>query len=257
MRVAPLALLALGCGEAAASTAGVTRGAPSDRALWVLTYNVNFERPDDATVAAIEEADADLVFLEETHERWEASIRARLGARYPHVTFRHAPAEGGLAILSRYPFAEVRHGLAEGGAFPSWRVTVATPLGALDVLLVHLHPPLDEDGRLVTGYFTTSERRLRELRAHLGARAPDLVLGDFNEGEGPALEHLAALGLRDAQRAWPPVEDTWSWDVGATELVGCPDHVFVGPALAITAVQVMPRGGSDHRPLRVALERAR
>lgn len=259
MRALPtlLVIFALGCGEDPAPPSGTLRGAASSESLWVLTYNVNFERPSDATVRAIEEADADLVFLQETHERWERSIRRRLGDRYPHVIFRHAEGEGGMAVLSRHPIVEEWHRTARGGAFPAWRVTAQTPLGPLDVLHVHLHPPLDEDGGLVVGYFTTSDARTREILHHLSGPRPDLVLGDFNEGEGPAIDQLEALGMRQAQAAFPPLELTWSWDTGTTELVGRPDHVFVGPALRPVAVQVMLRGGSDHRPLRVAVERAR
>ncbi len=249
--------LTAGCGgEDPVPATGRVRGAASDDALWVLTYNVNFERPSDATVAAIEEADADLVFLQETHEDWERAIRARLEARYPHLAFHHAPNEGGMAILSRHPFRERRHEIARGGAFPGWRGAVQTPLGELDVLHVHLHPPL-EDGSLVVGYFTTSDHRSRELLHHVGGGVPDLVLGDFNEGQGPAVAHLEALGMRDSQAEWPPLEQTWTWDTGTTELVGRPDHVFAGPDLRVASVQVMLQGGSDHRPLRVALERAR
>ncbi|MCA9606914.1 MAG: endonuclease/exonuclease/phosphatase family protein [Myxococcales bacterium] len=250
-------LLALGCGEDPAPPSGAVRGAASSDAIWVLSYNVNFERPSDATVRAIDEADADLVFLQETHERWERSIRRRLESRYPTILFRHAPGEGGMAILSRYEIVEARHETARGGAFPAWRVTARTPLGDLDVLHVHLHPPLDEDGGLVVGYFTTSDARTREILHHLSGPPPDLVLGDFNEGEGPAITQLESLGMRQAQAAHPPLELTWSWDTGTAELEGRPDHVFVGPAYRPTAVQVMLRGGSDHRPLRVAIERAR
>lgn len=254
-RAALLCVLVVGCGSDPAPRApGQLRGSPSDDALWVATYNVNFERPSDVTVAAIAAADADVVFLQETHEAWEQAIDEALD--YPHVEFRHDQAEGGMAILSRYPFEIRRHGRAPQSAFPSTRLVAHTPLGELDVLHVHLHPPLDEDGSLVVGYFTTSTRRYDELVHQLGARTPDLVLGDFNEGEGPAIEHLESLSMAQAQTTLGPPERTWTWDAGATELEGRPDHVFAGRALRVTGVQVLLRGDSDHRPLRVALERA-
>ena len=149
-------------------------------------------------------------------------------------------------------------------ASPTWRTVSAHrtgrsrfTIGELDILHVHLHPPLDEDGGLVVGYFTTSDARTQELMHHLRGAPPDLVLGDFNEGEGPAVSRLEAFGMRQAQAAWPPLELTWRWDTGTTELVGRPDHVFVAPRLRVAAVQVMQRGGSDHRPLRVAIEATR
>lgn len=246
---------AAACGEA--PTIGRRRGTPDPDGLWVLTYNVNFERPSESTVEAIASADADLVFLQETHARWERSIRERLGDRYPHIVFHHEPAEGGLAILSRHAFEEVEHGRSPEGAFPTWAVRVSTPLGDLDVLHVHLHPPLDEDGRLITGYFTTGPTRQRELAHHLDAfdDPPDLVLGDFNEAEGEAVRNLEALGLREAQAIFPPVERTWTWRTGGTEISGRPDHIFVGGDLRVTAVQVMEEGASDHRPFRARISR--
>jgi len=254
--LALLCVLFAGCGsEPPARAPGQLRGAPSDDALWVVTYNVNFERPSEVTVAAIEAAGADLVFLQETHEAWEQAIEELLD--YPHVEFRHDEAEGGMAVLSRVPFEIRRHGRAPQSAFPSTRLVAHTPLGALDVLHVHLHPPLDEDGSLVVGYFTTSTRRYDELVHQLRGRTPDLVLGDFNEGEGPAIEHLESLSMAQAQTTLGPPERTWTWDAGATELEGRPDHVFAGRALRVTGVQVLLRGDSDHRPLRVALEAAR
>ena len=248
-------LILCACGEPSRASTGLERGAAGPGALTVLTYNVNFEQPSDATARAIVEADADMVFLQETHPGWERRIRAAIGDRYPHVIFHHAPDEGGMAILSRFPITEQLHRVGVAGVFPSWRVTASTPLGSLDVLHVHLHPPL-EDGNLFVGYFTTGDARREELLDLLGDRTPDLVLGDFNEGEGDAVAHLRSLGLREAQRQYPPVERTWTWRTGPTELEGRPDHVFVGPALRAAAVRVMQRGGSDHRPLRVALQPA-
>lgn len=254
MRWASLLLLAaFGCDDP--PPGGALRGAPVDEGLWVLTYNVNFEQRSDATVDAIAGADADLVFLQETHAEWEASLRERLASRYPVMIFRHDEAEGGMAVLSRHPITERRHERSPDGAFPSWCVTASTPLGDLDVLHVHLRPPLDEDGSLFFGYFTTRQARADELRHHLGCftDAPDVVAGDFNEGEGASVDALSALGLREAQRAHPPLERTWTWQTSAGEMLGRPDHVFVGPALRVAAVQVIEQGGSDHRPLRVQL----
>ena len=237
---------------------GRRRGEAPEDALWVVSYNINFERPDRSSVEALAAIEADVIFLQETHPEWEALLREGLGARFAHMEFRHADAEGGMAILSRYPIAERAYAPSPEGAFPAWWVTLETPLGHIEALHVHLHPPLGEDGRLITGYFTTGERRERELRAHLSLapRAPDLVVGDFNEGSGEAVSALEALGLRQAQTALGPPERTWSWDVDVTELEGRPDHVFFGAALEVAAVQVHQTGASDHRPLRAALVRA-
>jgi endonuclease/exonuclease/phosphatase (EEP) superfamily protein YafD len=251
-RIAIALLLLTACSE---EPSGALRGrAPAD-ALWVLTYNVNFERPSRRTVDAIARANADIVFLQETNERWEALIRRRLGARYPFIRMRHGQAEAGMAILSRYAFTERDFGTAPAGSFPAWSMSVTTPIGALDMLEVHLHPPLDEDGSLLVGFLTTGDARYRELVDHLEScdDAPDLVLGDFNEGSGDAIRHLTSLRYVDAQTTFPPEERTWSWPHWTGDLHGTPDHVFVGRTLRTAAVHVMQRGASDHRLLRVAV----
>ena len=242
---------------------GRLRGTPRPDGLWVATFNLNFERPDAATVAAVAALDADVVFLQETHADWEARLTAGLPPdRWPHRRFLHAPAEGGMAILSRYPLSNVAQSHAPGGRFPAACLTVTAPQGPLSALHLHLHPPLSEEGSLLTGYFSTPPRRRAEVEAHLqgcGGRGGrfDLVLGDLNEGEGPSTAWLATVaGLTEAQPRLPPVEPTWRWETAVSTLRGRPDHVFVGAGLHIAAVQVvLDSGASDHHPLRVQVYR--
>lgn len=224
--------------------------------LATLTYNVNFERYEPATIDAIEAADADLVFLQETTAQWESMIRARLSDRYPTMVFQPHDPDGGMAVLARGPVTTVAWRRSPVASFPAWCLAVESALGPLEVLAVHLHPPLDERG-LISGYFTTGGARATEMAAHLECfdGAPDLILGDFNEEEGDAVDLVEARGYRDAATAFPPVVPTWRWDTWVGELTGRPDHVYFGPAFSPRAVEVMERGASDHRPLRVVLQR--
>ncbi len=251
--VAGLALAMGGCGAAPAPPAPPVGVGPG---FSMLTYNVNFERYDPATIDAIEAADADLVFLQETTAQWEAGMRARLSARYPFMEFRAHDPDGGMGVLAKVPVTPVSWLPSPVGRFPAWCLTVDSPLGPLRVLHVHLHPPLDERG-LISGYFTTGGARRTEMVSHLGCfpDAPDLVVGDFNEEEGDAVELVEARGLRDAASTFPPVRRTWRWDTTFVELEGRPDHVYFGPGLAPRDVEVLETGASDHRPLRVVLQR--
>lgn len=218
-----------------------------------LSYNVNFERFDPATVDAIAAADADVVLLQETTATWQAALRARLSDRYPTMTFHSHDPDGGMGLLARRP-ATVRARMdSPVGKFPATCLDVATALGTLRVLHVHLHPPLDEGGFL-TGYFTTGDDRAAEVAAYL-ACAPDLAVGDFNEAEGDAVDRIEAAGLRDAASAFPPPTRTWSYASAYGELEGRPDHVFFGPTLVPVEVAVLEAGASDHRPLRVEFKR--
>jgi len=234
---------------------GALRGTntPKD-ATWIMTYNVNFERPEGDTVDAIATADADVVFLQETTAQWEQLIRKRLSARYPHMAFRPSDPDGGMAVLSRRPFIEKQWRPSPVGSFPAWCLQVDTAIGRLDVLHLHLHPPLHDD-RLLPGYFMTGELRLAEIQDHLSCfdGLPDIALGDFNEETGDAVRSLLNQGMAEAQAAFPPVARTWRWPTMVGEIDGRPDHIFYGTDLDVAAVQVMQSGASDHRPLRAAI----
>jgi len=253
------ALIGLGaCGAELAGVfwtappSGVLRGVPDPDGLWVATFNMNFERVDASTVAAVAALEADVIFLQETHADWQAQLSSL--SSHPHQRFVSAPAEGGLGVVSRLPLGEVVVSSPPGVRFPGACLDVETPQGRLSVLHLHLLPPLSDSGSLLVGYLSTPEGRLAELVAHLGCGGGghDLVLGDLNEGEGLTTARLAAEGFTEAQRAIGPPEPTWGWDAGPGTLRGRPDHVFVGPRLEATAAQVVLRGGaSDHHPLRV------
>lgn len=233
---------------------GARRGTSTDEALTVVSYNVCFERPEAATVEAIAELDADLVFLQETNQTWQGLLDERLADRYPTRRFHHHDPDGGLAVLSRYPLTRLEQRTSPVGAFPAWCLSLDTPAGEIDVLSVHLHPPLHDDS-LVAGYFLTGGDRHQETVAHLTCfdGAPDLAVGDFNEEEGEAVSHLEEQGMRQAQLRFPPAERTWRWPTDVGELSGRPDHVFVGPRWEVAMVHVPQIGASDHWPLLAAL----
>lgn len=251
---AALACLLGACTPEPAAPSPVRSAVPG---LSVLTYNVNFERDGSEMLAAIASARPDVAFLQEVTPSFEVALRERFADDYPTLLVRPALDEGGMAVLSRFPVEEVAWLDSPVGRFPAWCGRVSTPLGALDVLHVHLHPPLDENG-LFTGYFTTGEARRTEMAAHLRCFGdpPDVVLGDLNEEFGLAVSLVEAAGLRDAASRFPPPRRTWTWQVGPTELEGRPDHVFVGTRWRPREVTVLETGGSDHRPVRVVLGRA-
>lgn len=70
--------------------------------LTVVTYNLNYGLAGDAaTLDAIAERDADIVFLQETNAAWRAAIEAKLGKRYPGRVWLDGEAAGGMAVLSK------------------------------------------------------------------------------------------------------------------------------------------------------------
>jgi endonuclease/exonuclease/phosphatase family metal-dependent hydrolase len=188
--------------------------------------------------------------------RWTERRPPTRGCRRPPVVldgppsrpFGRAPREPGaepgtvgLVLASRWPAQQVERwdlGRLPRDRVQRWalRVELATPVGALGVVGVHL-AHLSQGSPL-------QFRRLRTLLADLDA--PALVVGDFNLF-GPLVERLLP-GHRRAIRArsWP-----------ARRPLAQPDHVLVprdGPWQP-EATAVLAPLGSDHRPLRVVLRR--
>jgi endonuclease/exonuclease/phosphatase (EEP) superfamily protein YafD len=221
----------------------------------VMTYNVNFGLAGDPqAVAGIREAGADVVFLQETNAEWEWALRDGLGGLYPTIEFLERPAAGGMGLLSRWPVVESEVlDPPEEGWFPAWRVVLATPLGPVQFLGVHLHPQISESGSVVSGYFTTGDNRLAEIRAHLerlDSGLPTLLLGDFNETTGgDALEHLAELGYASALDEFDPGRETWRWTTSAGSISFQFDHLVHDARLEPLEVRVLEAGRSDHLPV--------
>jgi endonuclease/exonuclease/phosphatase (EEP) superfamily protein YafD len=240
----------------------VDRGARAEepaRPLRLLTYNVNYANPDvEATLTAIAAVDADVVLLQEITSEWQRALVARFDHVYPHRLFRtHTRAAGGLAVLSKHPVREEEL-LPSPSWFPAQRLVLTTPMGALQILNVHLRPAI-QDGSWVKGYFTTPPVRLREVEAYwpkLAHSLPTIVAGDFNEDpSGSALRFLADRGLArvptDGPRTWHYVatQHGKTSDVLSIDI----DHVLLDRSLVAREARVLDAGTSDHRPVVVTI----
>ena len=120
---------------------------PEQSHLKVVTYNVNwgFANPENV-VNFLTEAGTDIVCLQETHRQWETALKARLKQRYPHCVFKEWGAAGGIAIMSRYELKNVTFIEPTAGWFPALLADVQTPIGLVQILNVHLRPPLSDRG---------------------------------------------------------------------------------------------------------------
>ena len=217
------------------------------------TYNVNYGMPGNPrTLAAIRALDVDALFLQETTPEWERALG--------DGTFRHwRPGRaGGQALLTRLPVEREEILDAPTGWFPAWIVLFqgaplrsaprsAEPRGApggLQVLAVHLRPAFSLASGFHRAIFATGAVRKREIEtylARLDADRPTVVLGDFNEPDGPALATLRARGYRQADAT----AHTWRFLHWKRRY----DHVFVGPGVDVTATAVVDAGASDHLPV--------
>ena len=220
----------------------------------MLTYNVNYGvAGDHEAITAILSTNADVVMLQETTPEWEGPLRDGLSHRYPYIRFEHCCGAGGMAIFSKHPILREQRGEPpDGGWFPAWRATLATPIGNIQVLNLHLRPQLGDDGSVVTGYLSTPPIRRREIELHmqlLEPGTPALIVGDLNESSGAAIGALAEHGYRTALREFDGAQDTWRWRTSFGTLRNQLDHILYGRQLYPLDVQVIRAGHSDHFPV--------
>lgn len=223
-------------------------------AVSVMTYNVNFAMAGDrATIRAIREAGADIVFLQETNATWEKHLRRELGGIYEHMHFRHCCRAGGLAVLSKYPFEERAYLDSPIGKFPAWLLEIASPIGALRVLNLHLRPIAFRGGNIVSRYMKTQNSRVTETRAYAKRIAddlPTLVVGDLNEDYGGrSLQLLRRAGFRSALADFDPNRTTWRWETKRGTVRWQLDHILHDTELRTLRADILEGGGSDHLPV--------
>ncbi|HEU0037090.1 MAG TPA: endonuclease/exonuclease/phosphatase family protein [Kofleriaceae bacterium] len=261
--LASMLLLACASGDPA-PTPSVPRD-PDAIKLRVMTYNVNFGlRGDPQGVAAIASASPDLVVLQETTRDWEQALVDGLGATYPHHRFEDARGPwvaGGMGVLSKWPIQRIDTLTDGGGPFFAWRIVVDAPGGPIQILDVHLRPPMSDSGSWVVGFFSTRKQREAEARAHIRAldpALPTLVMGDFNEeDDGMALAVFRGRGFTSALPQFEPNADTWQWPVGSMTLRFRLDHILVDKHFRAVDAAVVDAGRSDHAPVWADLERVR
>jgi endonuclease/exonuclease/phosphatase family metal-dependent hydrolase len=251
--VNPILLTALVLCSCVHSTRTARIAAPGEPQFKVTTYNLNYGlagEPD--TLAAIAVGSPDVVFLQETTARWEAEIRREYAARYPYMSFHHCCGAGGLGVISKVRLTPPEYLDSTSGWFPALRVVLNTQLGPVQVLSVHLHPPVSESGSFVKGYFTTTglrEAELREFLTHLDPELPTLVMGDLNEPDGKAVRCLQDLGFRSSLPEFAPAQKTWRWKLPIGALSSRLDHIFYNRRLEPLSVDVLDAGRSDHLPI--------
>jgi endonuclease/exonuclease/phosphatase family metal-dependent hydrolase len=228
--------------------------------LSVVSYNVNYGLAGDPeTLAAVVDADADVLLLQETTREWEEVLRAstQLHERWPHVSFHHCCGAGGLALLSRWPIEtfEVLEPPPHPEAwFPAARAIITTPAGPIELLDVHLRPPVATEGQgWLAALSSTPEVRVAEVEHHLprlDAELPTIIAGDFNEGDGGrALKRLADAGFVDVLAELGVRGPTWRWGALRARL----DHVLIDEQFEPLDGEVLDVGRSDHWPVRVRL----
>lgn len=232
-------------------------------ALKVLSYNINWGGPaPDVAARIIAGSGADVVCLQETTPEWETYLRSELRSAYPFAEFRYSSSRmgGGLGFLSRARAQEINYVQSETGWFDSWIMGFESKIGKVQVLNVHLRPPVSDSGGVVSGYLFTRQDRLQEIQKAYSRRDPALrmiVAGDFNDGEDSrAVTWLTSQGLTNALPLFDRSSPTWEWRTSVATLHRRMDHILFSPALSCCSCRVMRAGSSDHFPVEAIFEAA-
>lgn len=237
---------------------------PAGPHIHVLTYNVNWGEPrPDLAAEIIRRSGADIVCLQETTPQWEQYLRQVLRKDYPFAEFRNSRTRmgGGLGFLAKVPAQEVVYVPSQTGWFDGWIMKFQTEIGPVQIIGVHLRPPVSDNGSWVSGYFTTSGDRRTEMKRFFGAREqqiPTLVMGDFNDGENsPVVRWLETQGMINALPEFDHYTPTWEWQTSLITLKRRMDHILYTPDLDCSAARVLPAGASDHFPVEAILTKAK
>lgn len=132
--------------------------------------------------------------------------------------------------------------------------TTDTALGELQLLNLHLRPPISEDGSWVKGYLTTDGARQEEIRRYfksLDPTLPTIIAGDMNEAaSGDVVAFLREQGMESALEEFEPGATTWRWPLPVGSLTWQLDHVaYQTKRLRPLNAQVRRAGNSDHFPV--------
>jgi endonuclease/exonuclease/phosphatase (EEP) superfamily protein YafD len=243
----------------AACNAGDTTAKPLPAramdSLRLMSFNVNFGiAGDTTTIDAIAAGKPDIVLLQETNPTWAAAMIERLDYRYHTFEDPTGWPAGGMGILSRDPIVSVEKlPPPQGAPFFAWRAVIDTKLGRIQLVNVHLRPPMSDGGSWVVGYWSTRETREREITYHLAGidpKLPTIFAGDFNEeGDGRAIDYLVDHGFTDAIKMFAGTKRTWEWPTGSVTLRFQLDHIMFDDHFVPLAAAVLEAGRSDHKPI--------
>ncbi|MCP4163353.1 MAG: hypothetical protein GY760_25105 [Deltaproteobacteria bacterium] len=176
---------------------------PVESNLKVITYNVNWGGAGvNQIINYLDKADADVVFLQETNKQWEYYLTKHLNYRYQYSVFKESQGAGGIAFLSKYEIKNIKF-IKPVGWFPGLKADIKTPFGLVQILNVHLRPPLSERGTpILSALYNSSKRHRIELDHFLKETVKDIPLiiaGDFNEEESDkAIVNLVKKGFTDS-----------------------------------------------------------
>lgn len=237
-----LAVAGLALQAAIAAPAYVGRHATGEPDLTVMTLNLREGEADPAeTVALVRAHDADLLVLAEVTPAARAGLRsAGLDDLLPYVGGRAREGSSGTMVFSSYRLSAEQEIASRNGAY---RMSVAAPKGAFDLVAVHTSQPLELPAEWAKDWRAIN-------RAVAAVRGTLMVAGDFNA----TLDHrpvrdLLDQDLRDAaERANSGWQPTWPGLPGLAGIITI-DHVVHDARFDAISTVTARVAGTDHRAL--------
>jgi len=214
-----------------------------------MTTNLFFQADSiDALLVEIDQADPDVLVMQEYTWRWHEGLLRTIGDRFPHRVLDVRDDAFGAAIYSKFPI--IQPAQADFGAGLG---KLAAPRAVLDVdgrevavYGIHLFPPF-------TSRVAFMKRQLEALLSALREeKRPVIVAGDFNFTARSRMHaRICELGLADAHDAaghgrgatWPNLGPLSVFPKIRI------DHVFTSRGLSAIRCVAGAGQGSDHRPV--------
>ena len=198
----------------------------------------------------IAQSDADIVFLQEYTDHWDAAFKTRFEKIYPYRIIYPQEDSFGSAIYSRYRFIGPPSIDSDMGKWSVAQLSAIVDVQGIPVECrnIHLMPPRKMD-------YTIDH--LDELRDFVHALSqvkdkPVIVASDFNfTGSTLQAQAIQATGFRDAfVEAGTGHGTTWPVNGILRFLPGIRlDHIFLSPSLSCRTISTGNGYGSAHRPL--------
>jgi endonuclease/exonuclease/phosphatase family metal-dependent hydrolase len=243
------------------------RAAEAPRTFTIATFNILYLNPDlPKTLAAIQEAKADFLALQETNAESERFLRARLGGDYPHMAFRGGQRSDGFGFMSKSPLRNLDFLEPLPGWRGAWFVEVELGGAPVRIASVHLATPQIRRADSLPGLVMVFQdvealhaKEIRRIHERLSNASPAVVLGDFNSFSFfVAPRFLAERGFTDsfaAVHTEPDQHGTWrDRRKQGPELPARIDFLFHTKELRTTASRLLRNDASDHSLLVSTLE---
>lgn len=235
------------------------------------TYNVYWQnsssdkRNPESVIRIIKEINPDIMTLQETFCFSARHLEKVFRKSHPYQLFRdqHSnKSEDGLGILSKYPIVKNIYFPPKYGWFPGWIFVIKTPKGYLQVLNVHLNPPLVSEGNIglfAEGLWLTPKFRFQEISyycKYLNPCMSTIIAGDFNESDsGIACQFLRNRCYLDVLlNKIPSCIKTWYCRWGCFNFTGRYDRIYTSRDIDTVYTRVLQKGYSDHFPVVVDIK---